>query len=146
MANRVDPDQMPHSSESDLGLLRSTWPHWVDYAVKPQHNINWSGSTLFAKAYLPQYLGLLWYSECYLTNRVWCKNNNNYLLNVPSNQANSADDKWMIFSQKTRFKISCKLSPCETIQVKSQTLFSVKNRKINMNVVCWKFFTQHAVY
>ena len=40
MANSVDPDQMPHPVASDLGLH-------------------------FAKAYLPQYLGLLWYYHIY---------------------------------------------------------------------------------
>ena len=38
MANSVDPDQMLHSAV-------------------------WSGSTLFAKAYLSQYLGILWYLQ-----------------------------------------------------------------------------------
>ena len=40
--------------------------------------------------------------------------------------ANSADDKLMIiflFSQKTGFDISCKLSPMETICMKCQILF-----------------------
>ena len=34
-----------------------------------------------------------------------------------------------LFSQKTGFDISCKLSPLETICMKSQILFSRKNKK-----------------
>ena len=43
----------------------------------------------------------------------------------------SADAKLMIlflFSQKTGFDISCKLSPLETICMKCQILFSGKNK------------------
>ena len=48
--------------------------------------------------------------------------------------ANSADNKLMIiffiFSQKTGFEISCKLSPLETICMKFQIMFTNKNRSI----------------
>ena len=36
---------------------------------------------------------------------------------------------YLIFSQKTDFDISCKLSPIETICTKCQILFSGKNKK-----------------
>ena len=47
----------------------------------------------------------------------------------------SADDilkYFSYFSQKTGFDISCKLSPKETICMKCQILFSVKNEKNNI--------------
>ena len=49
----------------------------------------------------------------------------------------SADDMLKFFSyffQKTGFDISCKLSPMETICMKSQFLFSVKNKE-NINLL-----------
>ena len=50
----------------------------------------------------------------------------------------SADDKlikFFLFFQKTRFGISCKLSPLETICMKCQILFSRKNKK-NISKCC----------
>ena len=47
---------------------------------------------------------------------------------------------WNIFfSQKTRFDISCKLSPMETVCMKYQILFSGENekKKNHQYVVCW---------
>ena len=74
--------------------------------------------------------------------------------------ANSADDKWMIFSYfslKPRFDISCKLSSQHEISpanrignfmqivicMKCQILFSRKNlRKIFRYVVCWNVYPE----
>ena len=45
----------------------------------------------------------------------------------------------LIFSQKTRFDILCKLSPLETICMKCQILFSGKNKKNVMNLLFAEF-------
>ena len=51
-------------------------------------------------------------------------------------KANSADNTFLIFSQKTGFDSLCKLSPIEmeTICLNCQLLFSGKNKKIFQNV------------
>ena len=40
------------------------------------------------------------------------------------------------FLQKTEFDISCKLSAKESICIKCQILFFVKNKKLNMSACC----------
>ena len=50
----------------------------------------------------------------------------------------------MFFSQKTRFDISYKSSPVETICTKCQILFSVKNKKKYFNMLSADNFAQSA--
>ena len=66
------------------------------------------------------------------------------IINIITLLAISADDKFVIFflfSQKTGFDISCKLSLLETICMKYQNLFSVENKK---NISSAENFTQGA--
>ena len=69
------------------------------------------------------YIGVKHY-EC-LTKLLW-----HDMTGVTTRWANSADDKliFFLFSQKTGFQISCRLSPVEieTICLKCQNLFSGK--------------------
>ena len=70
MANRVDSDQTPCSVSSDLPAsilykIIAGRSRPVSYPDGPTtafyrfiKNTHWAGSTLFAKAYLSQYLGL----------------------------------------------------------------------------------------
>ena len=53
----------------------------------------------------------------------------------------AADDNflfiYLFFSEKTSLDLSCKSSAWHTIHIKCQDLFSLKNKKINSNVVCY---------
>ena len=62
---------------------------------------------------------------------------NSFNLTFATPLANSADDRLMIFflfSQKTGFDISCKLSPVEAICLKCQNLFPGKKKKKNISI------------
>ena len=53
--------------------------------------------------------------------------------------------KWWFFShfsQKTRFDITCKLSPGDNLHEMSILFSGNKERKISQNVVCWKFYPE----
>ena len=109
-ANSEDPDQTPHSAASDLGL------HCLSITLLGVSPLQW------AKGKKP----VLFTSQAKLT--------------ITNHCADSPNDKLLIFflfSQKTGFDISCKLSPMETICMKCQYLFSGKKiRKIYQNVIC----------
>ena len=67
------------------------------------------------------------------------------LLTVITLLANSPQngDIFLIFSQKTGFDISCKLSPFETICMKCQILFCLEKEETYFTMsVCWKFYPE----
>ena len=108
---------------------------------------NWRQFAWNVKSYFPgeifQNVCWIFYPACSVIRSISDTPNRNQLYDKsdqcrPSTawsdqQANSADDKLMIFSyftQKTGFDISCKFSPMETTCMKCQNLFFGKNKKI----------------
>ena len=65
-------------------------------------------------------------------------------LSLKAQITTAADDNFLsfffYFSEETSLDISCESSAQQTIHTKCQDLFSLKNKKKNLNAVCYKFW------